>query len=72
MWYIKLMPNGTDINKWYLDPMQAYPKDRVGLKKVHLLPSGKKKSECTFKAGKKTIADLDSKQIDVDGDIEAK
>lgn len=72
MWYIKLAANGTDINKWYLDPSQAYPKDRAALKKVHLRPEGKKKSECTFKAGKKTIKDQDNKDIEVDGEIETK
>jgi hypothetical protein len=70
MMWLKL--NGTDIDKRYLDPMQAYPKDRAGLVVIHLWPNGKKKSECKFKAGKKKIKDQDNKDIEVDGDIEAK
>ena len=66
------MSNNTDINKRYLDTSQAYPKDRAGLKKIHLWPDGKKKSDCAFKAAKKTIKDQDNKDIEVDGDIEAK
>jgi len=69
MW---LKVNGTEIQKRYLDPLQAYPKDRAGLKRIHLWVEGKKKSECTFKAGKKTIKDLDNKDIEVDGDVEVK
>jgi hypothetical protein len=70
MMWLKI--NGTDIDKRYLDPMQAYPKDRAALVKIHLWPNGKKKSECKFKADKKKIKDLDNKDIDVDGDVELK
>lgn len=72
MWYIKLMANGSDINKWYLDPMQGYPKDRGLLAKVHLRPEGKRKSECTYNPGKKTIKDQDGKDIEIDGEVKAK
>lgn len=72
MWHIKLAANGTDIDKRYLDPSQAYPKDRANLKKVHIIPDGKKKSELSYTAGKKTIKDQDNKDIEIDGEVKAK
>jgi len=70
MWYVKVI--GSTIDKRYLDPSQAYPKDRATLKKINIWPNGKIKSECTFKAVKKTIKDQDNKDIEVDGDVDLK
>lgn len=66
-----LLADGTEIKKIYLDPNQAYPKDRNNLVKVAIWPSDKKKSEVTFKAGKKEVT-VDGKKVEVDGDVELK